>query len=112
MCNVRVVSKRANGTRPKAGETVIDISRTSILGNPYPMHHESQRNDVILGYRKYLMDQYHAQTPVWQAVEALAKRVANGEHLALQCWCAPLACHGDIIRNAIVWLNDPRQSKE
>lgn len=112
MWNVRVVSKRANGTRPKAGESVVDISRTSMLGNPFPMANESERAEVIAKYHKYLGHQWNHQTDVWKAVKALAERAANGEHLALQCWCAPLPCHGDVLVQAIEWINDPRQSKE
>lgn len=106
---VRVVSRRVGGTKPLANESIVDISRTSVLGNPFFMRTESERNDVIEKFRVHLGAQFYAQTPVWQAVEALAERVRNGEHLALSCWCAPLPCHGDVIKNAIQFINDKHE---
>jgi hypothetical protein len=32
---------------------------------------------------------------------ALAERVANGEKIALQCWCKPDRCHADWIADRV-----------
>lgn len=37
-------------------------------------------------------------------VRRLAQRVAAGESLMLTCWCAPRACHGDIVAVRILWF--------
>jgi hypothetical protein len=103
---VRVVSKRAGGTKPVAGEVVINIARPSILGNPFHMAHESQRDTVIQQYHNWLGSHYHADDAVWAEVKQLAARVKAGESLALQCWCAPCACHGDVLVKAINWINE------
>ena len=29
---------------------------------------------------------------------------AQAGPLALLCWCAPLACHAEVIRSALLWL--------
>jgi hypothetical protein len=44
---------------------------------------------------------FEAKGPMHQAVEALAERVAGGERIALRCWCAPRACHGDHIAGKV-----------
>lgn len=103
--NVRVVSKRAGGDKPVAGEVVVNIARPSILGNPFHMAHEGQRKQVIDQYREWLRDQFKRRTPVRAEVERIAARVKAGEHIALQCWCAPCACHGDVIIEAITGVN-------
>lgn len=103
---VRVVSKRAGGTKPVVGEVVINIARPSVLGNPFHMHNESQRAEVVERYRTWLGDHYYAGTKVWSEVKQLAARVRAGEHLALECWCAPCACHGDVLVKAINWINE------
>lgn len=103
---VRVVSKRAGGTKPVAGEVVINIARPSILGNPFFMKDESQRSTVVEKYRIWLGRQWENNTAAWKEVEALAARAKNGENLALQCWCAPCLCHGDVLAKAINWINN------
>ena len=30
-----------------------------------------------------------------QAIDKIVARIRRGEHIALRCWCAPLACHWD-----------------
>lgn len=103
--NVRVVSKRRGGTAPHANEVVVNIARPSILGNPFFMQDESQREVVIEKYRGWLRSQFKQRTQVRAAIEQLAARVKAGEHIALQCWCAPCACHGDVLIEAIKGIN-------
>lgn len=43
-----------------------------------------------------------ARHPLTIAVNALAQRLARGEHLVLTCWCAPLRCHADKLRERII----------
>lgn len=105
--SIRVVSKRAGGVKAKANETIVYIGRPSVLGNPYPMNSENERNTVIEKYRKWLGGQYNSGTgAVRKELEALAKRVRNGENIALECWCAPCKCHGDVIVKAIEYINN------
>lgn len=102
---IRVVSKRAGGVKPVAGETVVYIGRPSVLGNPFPMQFESQRASVVAAYRKWLQARYSDDASVFAELHQLADRVKAGESIALQCWCAPCACHGDVIIDAINWIN-------
>lgn len=102
---VRVISKRAGGIKAKAGEVVVNIARPSVLGNPFFMRSEDQRAQVIVDYRAWLTKHYRTDNSVWAEVKKLAARVKAGEHLALECWCAPCACHGDVIIDAIEFIN-------
>lgn len=98
--SVRVVSRRAGGTKANGGERVIDISRTSILGNPFFMQDESHRAEVIEKYRMWLRNEYKKKGQIYDRIHFLAE--ASLKHdLALECWCAPCACHGDVIVEAI-----------
>ena len=57
-------------------------------GNPFVMQGESdaERQRVIAAYRDWIVD----QTELMDALHELkGKRIA--------CWCAPKACHGDVL---------------
>lgn len=63
------------------------IGRPSKWGNPFKLRHEDARHVVLEQYRAWLMKQ-----PT--LIEA-AKRELRGK--VLGCWCAPKACHGDVL---------------
>ena len=96
--SVRTVSKRYTGTQPEPGETVIQIDRSSpVLGNRHHMQGSSlaERERVIAANAADIDRDALIRGPISQALNAIAARVANGENIALACWCAPAACHGD-----------------
>lgn len=91
-----------------AGYTLVYVGRNtsykpeygldfSILGNPYTTRQHS-REDAVALYRQWLTQRDSYATPQGRALELLRERLGEGEKLALVCWCAPLACHGDVIR--------------
>jgi hypothetical protein len=41
---------------------------------------------------------------VWWAVAALARRARARETLDLVCYCRPLLCHGDVLKNCLEYL--------
>lgn len=94
-----------------AGYTLVYVGRNtsykpeygvdfSILGNPYTTRHYS-REDAVALYRQWLTQRDSYGTPQGRALEQLRERLGEGEKLALVCWCAPLACHGDVIREQL-----------
>lgn len=97
--SIRVVSKRAGGVKASAHECVVAVDRTHPqLGNPFILHNHNdpaERDGVISQYN----DKYEADKavngPMYRAVQKLAERVMAGEHIALECWCAPRKCHAD-----------------
>jgi hypothetical protein len=73
------------------------IGRGSQLGNPFPMDKAGETREVVIAkYRLWL----------WRGIKTGRisldyLRSLNGMRLA--CFCAPKACHGDIIVQAVAW---------
>jgi len=77
----------------------------SPLANPFKMRHENERDDVVAAYKAWLLDKLKTgDLPVRAELNRLYKLAKTGE-LLLGCYCAPKACHGDIIRQLL--LNPP-----
>ena len=73
----------------------------SPLGNPYRLGPNEPRGIVIERYRQWLERQMASDTPARRELHRLARLAQDGE-LTLLCWCAPLACHGDVVRDTIL----------
>lgn len=63
------------------------IGRPSRWGNPFVLRQEADRAAVIERYRVWLLGR--------PELIAQARRDLRGKRLG--CWCAPLACHGDVL---------------
>lgn len=79
----RVLNKRANG-RPVGA---VYVGRPSKWGNPFRLASEADRAAVVAKYRAWLLAQ--------PALVAEVKRELAGKDLV--CWCAPRACHADVL---------------
>jgi len=62
------------------------IGRPGMWGNPFKMKSESDRKDVIDKYREWIVKQ-----------PKLMKNLHKLKGKRLACWCAPLACHGNVL---------------
>lgn len=76
---------------------IVYIGRGSPFGNPFKMYNEEARPKVIELYRHWL----------WEALQEgkITKEMIldlDGKRLA--CYCAPKACHGDVLVKAINWI--------
>ncbi|KKL49246.1 hypothetical protein LCGC14_2317450 [marine sediment metagenome] len=69
---------------------VMRTDRTTIFGNPYRIGSRFTRKQSIEKYRRYFYLRIRDSEEFRQAVQELEGHI-------LGCWCAPLACHGDII---------------
>lgn len=56
-------------------------------GNPFTIGRDGDRAEVIRKYEVWLLSQ--------PDLVALARRDLRGK--VLGCWCAPRACHGDVL---------------
>ena len=72
------------------------IGRGSVFGNPYRMSKTCNRGEEIKLYEAYFYKKLAANPKFKSAVQSLAGKT-------LVCYCAPEACHGDIIAS---YLND------
>lgn len=66
------------------------VGRPSKWGNPFVIGRDGDRAEVVRRYREYLQTE-----PVGQSLAAEARTVLKGKDLI--CWCAPDACHADIL---------------
>jgi len=62
------------------------IGHGSIWGNPFKIGQDGTRNEIIIRYEEYI-----------RGTPRLLKRLAELQGRILGCWCAPKACHGDVL---------------
>ena len=86
------------------------IYRPNILSNPYTHIKDKQtlarfvcdtREDAIAQYDHYFDVMYGGNKEFKAVVDEIYEKYANGETIYLECYCKPLACHGDIIKKKI-----------
>lgn len=86
----------------------IYIGRPSSLGNPFKIGEHGTRDEVIARYRVWLWQQIQSRGDVYRELRRLAA-IARWDDLVLVCWCKQpdrhVACHGDVLRSAILWMN-------
>jgi hypothetical protein len=91
----------------------------SALANPFHIGKDGDRKMVVDKYRDWLWSQmidgiigeyrikaglHGKPNAAYSELVMLTKRVMRGETLELACYCAPLACHGNVVVRAINWL--------
>lgn len=112
--NIAVGNFRKGGLKLPPEYIEIKIDRTNeILGNPFKMLDDSQaeRARVVEQYRVYLLEQFKQRSSVFLECVKMAQRLEQGHRIGLYCWCAPKACHGDVLRRAIIYLTTPDGKK-
>ena len=77
------------------------IGRPSALGNPYVIGPSCTRAQAIAAYRTWLRVQWKVGGEAKEALVRLARLYKEQQQLTLVCWCTPLACHGDVVAEAI-----------
>jgi hypothetical protein len=97
---VQVVNRKMFGRWPGA----VYIGRGSIYGNPFRIGPDGSRAEVIERYRRRLWHYLQTDNELSKAIRDLADK-AKTEDIVLECFCAPLPCHGDVLKAAIEWLN-------
>ena len=81
----------------------IYCGRPTPLGNPFNVSNESQR-DWSCDQYKIWFDKRVAEKnqPVMNMLDSLVRQYKQTGHLILICWCAPLRCHTETIRDYIL----------
>lgn len=80
---MKVLNKHKHGIPPGS----VYIGRPSKWGNPFAIGKDGNRAEVIKKYREYLYSN--------PELLAAAKNELAGKDLV--CFCAPQACHGDVL---------------
>ena len=80
-------------------EWQVKIDRSSILGNPYYMKNENERNTVCEQYETYFYNKIKNNDIRFIAeLKRLKKLLEIYNKLELYCWCYPKRCHGETIK--------------
>lgn len=79
----KVYSRRKDAEPAPPG--AIYVGRPTKWGNPFVVGRDGTRADVIQKYREWLSPE----------LRAAARRELAGKDLV--CWCAPLACHANVL---------------
>ena len=78
----------------------------SVLGNPYTdkplkstlaVFKAKNREEAIEKYDTYFDTQYGRNREFTAVIDEIYEKYKNGETVYLECYCAPLPCHGQII---------------
>lgn len=94
ICNLRVV-------RPSMPYDVV-VDRRSVLGNPFHMKDESERDQVCDLYAcLFELIEPGDNDPRAQALRSLLETYLEHDRIRLFCWCAPRRCHAETIKS---WL--------
>jgi Domain of unknown function (DUF4326) len=81
--DIRVLNKKHI---TKAVANSVYIGRPSIWGNPFVIGKDGTRDQVIEKYAAWIVQQ-----------RDLMARLHELRGKNLVCWCAPCACHGDVL---------------
>jgi hypothetical protein len=84
---MEVLNRRMRHSR---ADRVVYVGRPSPWGNPFEIGKHGTREEVIEKYRAWL-----------GARPELVERLRALEPHALECWCAPLACHASVLVEAL-----------
>ena len=78
----------------------------SVLGNPYTdkplsgtmaVYRVKDRDEAIMRYSSYFDMQYGRNKEFTAVIDEIYEIYKSGQDVYLECYCAPLRCHGDII---------------
>jgi hypothetical protein len=98
---IQVLSLRGRGGGRPCGEYV---GRPSVLGHPSVVGRYGTQEHVVTRYRIWLLQQWRRGGAVRSQLERLAAKDRRDGQLILLCWCAPLPCHADVIRKAVLGM--------
>jgi hypothetical protein len=103
---LNVVNKRTHTAQ--AGTVDVYCGRGSVLGNPYTHQHGTKaqfivenRDKAIDAYRYYFKIQMQSNAEFLNEMRRIY-RIARKQEVNLVCYCAPLACHCNVIRGFIL----------
>lgn len=92
---ISIINKKKNKT--SGG---IYIGRPGLYGNPYSIGKDGNREEVIIKYKDYFDNEINLKGVFYENIIFLLE-LAKKDDLNLICWCNPLACHGDVIKEWI-----------
>ena len=92
------------------GDNNFYIGRGSVLGNPYThitdkktkaLYQAKDRDDAIEKYSHYFDLMYGSNIAFTKEIDKIYEIYKSGVDVYLECYCTPLRCHGDIIKEKL-----------
>ena len=86
----------------------VRVDRVCVLGNPFFMELETDRGTVIIKYRQWFAlmidptNQSGTAKFFMRRLRQLQKLLNEYGMLELYCWCDPLDCHAEIIKDYLL----------
>jgi hypothetical protein len=80
------------------------VGRPSVLGNPFKIGLDGNRDEVIDKYRAWLWGEIKAGGSVWKELQKVYHLYKQRKGVVLLCFCYPEACHAQVIGSALVWM--------
>lgn len=85
-------------THKKDNSIAIKVDRTSVLGNPFYMANENERDLVCNQYEVYFKDKMEKKTDIAFVNEVnRIMELSKENDITLLCWCYPKRCHAETI---------------
>jgi hypothetical protein len=103
-----VLNMKALGFRVPPGAVYVGRGRGSKFGNPFEMPRDGSREEVIEKYEAWLQGDENSLIPMGLTVDDFRSLVGKD----LVCWCAPEACHADVLMDYVQHLNDSSATQE
>lgn len=84
--------------------------RPHILSNPYThlpvektkaIYKVGSRDDAVMAYDHYFDLMYRSNLKFKSAVDEIYSKYKSGEDVFLECYCHPLPCHCDVIKQKL-----------
>ena len=100
---MRVVNQRT-----ERAPNAVYIGRGGEWGNPFPINKDRTREEAVLEFKQWLWDKMEHSHTSPHAIHLVQQ--LNEKDLA--CYCAPLACHGDVLVAAIKWIITQSQENQ
>ena len=83
-------------------EWQVKVDRTSVLGNPFKMRSENERDLVCDKYMKYFTSKIIEKDKVFlDELKRLKKILITYGKIELFCWCTPKRCHAETIKKLL-----------
>lgn len=82
-----------NKRDPNVPTDAVYVGRPTAWGNPFVIGTDGTREDVIAKYRKWLEEEGLKNYAAYGS--AIIATELRGKDLV--CWCAPEACHADVL---------------
>lgn len=89
-------------SKPVEADVYVRIDRLSIFGNPFRIDDENNREKVIKDYEEWFHHQVTTNYRFRDEVIRIITMVYHGQNVSLLCHCAPLPCHGDVIKDYVM----------